>query len=101
MASAQGFAQEPGRSHRLREGQAPEGPPATKGPGSRATGVRHPWERSMGHPHRYRGCEGNEAAREGRWEVGALQWYRGSGGTDPRDPVEGRGVPGYGIAGGK
>src|SRR3954449_7294156 len=34
--------------------------------------------------------EGNEARRDGRWGVGAPQMYRGRGGTDPRDPAEGR-----------
>jgi hypothetical protein len=34
-------------------------------------------------------------------EVGALSLYRRSGGTDPRDPVEGRGAPDHGTAGGK
>jgi hypothetical protein len=39
---------------------------------------------------RYREAKENEASREGRQEVGVLLQYQGSGGTNPKDPVEGR-----------
>jgi hypothetical protein len=63
-------------------------------------GVRTLWERSDG-----RTC--GTAKRRKRSAAGraqgvlAPQWYRGSGGTIPRDPVEGRGVSGHGTVGGK
>jgi hypothetical protein len=52
-ASAQGLIQEPGRPHGLR-GRSPDGPPATTGPGSRASGVRPPVRANRGMPPRYR-----------------------------------------------
>ena len=40
-------------------------------------------------------------AEQGRREVGAPQYERGSGGTDPRDPAEQRAAPDHGTVGGK
>src|SRR4030042_934237 len=45
--------------------------------------------------------EGNGARREWQREVLAPSWYRGSGGTCPRDPVEGRGASSHRAADGK
>ena len=45
--------------------------------------------------------EGNEARWDGRRGVGAPQYERRNGGTDPRDPVEQRAAPGHGTVGGK
>ena len=45
--------------------------------------------------------EGNEARREGQREVLAPSLYRGSGGTCPTDPVEGRGASSHRTADGR
>lgn len=69
VASAQGFAQEPGRPRRFRGNNAGR---ATGDQGSRLTGA------DAGHRESERRAstavppsEGNEARREGRWGVGA------------------------------
>src|SRR4051794_39553662 len=56
---------------------------------ARGRRIRRPRERNTGATG-IPPSEGNEARRDGRWGVGAPQMYRGRGGTDPRDPAEGR-----------
>src|SRR5882724_6800978 len=102
--SAQGMctkrvAQEPGRtlvSPRSNPGWAP----GDQSPGLQKEGVRTLWERNSG---RSRGTAKRRKRSAAGWSQGVVapQKYRGSGGTIPRDPVEGRGVSGHGIVGGK
>ena len=93
-----GFTQEPGRPHVLR-GQPPEGPPAIKGPGPRASGVRPPVGANGRTPSRY--CR-VKATKQGGKGHGESECFESTceAGERPRDPVEGRGAPGHGTAGG-
>jgi hypothetical protein len=57
---------------------------------ARGRRIRRPRERNTGAAG-VPPSEGNEARREGWRGVGAPRMYRRRGGTDPRDPAEGRG----------
>ena len=78
----------------------PEGQPAIKGPGSRRQASSQRGSERGTSPRHYRAKETKRGGRD-HGESERSQKYRGSGGTDPRDPAERRGAPGHGTAGGK
>jgi hypothetical protein len=91
-ANTKGFIQEPGRPHCLR-GILPEGPPAIKGPGSRALGVPPPARAKEGRHH-------GTAERRQRSEVGGAMGSRSAlivprkRGNRPEGPCGGKGGAG-------
>jgi hypothetical protein len=94
-----GSAQEPGRTLRS-PWSNPGWAPGDQSSRPTDEGVRTLWEQSSG---RSRGTAKRRKRSAAGWTQGVVapQEYRGSGGTIPRDPVEGRGVSGHGIVGGK
>ena len=88
-ACSQGFTQEPGRPCRLRR-RVPVGSRATKTQARRRAVLSHLWERK---DERHCGTakRRKRSAAGGTSGSHSASLYRRSGGTDPRDPVEGRG----------
>jgi len=86
-------ATSPGNSRRLRRtGSELAVPPGSESGARVARVAQEPWEASSSPSERTVPLsEGNEAMRDGRRGVRAPRGSRGSGGTHPRDPVEGRG----------
>src|SRR4051812_20184444 len=94
-----GSAQEPGRTLRSPR-SSPGWAPGDQSSRPTAEGVRTLWERISGRSH---GTAKRRKRSAAGWTQGVVapQQYRGSGGTIPRDPVEGKGVSGHGLVGGK
>src|SRR6266571_8768165 len=79
--------------------EKPEGPPAKKGPGPQASGVRPPVGANGGTPPRYRRAKATKQSGRDHGESECLETTCEAG-ERPRDPVEGREAPGHGTAGG-